>query len=715
MNSQASATTERMSPEREADLDTLCINTIRFLSVDAVEKANSGHPGLPMGAAPMAYVLWTRFLKHNPEHPEWFDRDRFVLSAGHGSMLLYSLLHLTGYDLPLEQIERFRQWGSITPGHPERGVAHGVEVTTGPLGQGFGNGVGLAIAEAYLAARYNRPGFEVINHRTYGIVSDGDLMEGVASEAASLAGHLRLGKLIYLYDDNHVSLAASTNLTFTEDRRKRFDAYGWHTQQVEDGNDLEAIERAIRAAEEETERPSFIDVRTHIGYGAPHKQDTFEAHGSPLGPDETRAAKQHLGWPVEPPFYVPEQALAHFREAIDRGRQAEEQWKRHLAEYGKTHPDMAAELDGLMHDRLPAGWNADIPRFPGDPKGMATRVASGKALNAIAPRLPGLIGGSADLNPSTHTAMNGLGDFENPKVAAELADHQGSAGGGWGYAGRNIYFGVREHAMGAALNGIAAHGGLIPFGATFLNFSDYMRPTFRLAAMQGLQVIYVFTHDSIALGEDGPTHEPVEQLLSLRAIPGLIVIRPADANETAEAWRIAIEERKRPVALVLTRQKVPVLDPAQYPQIGRGVRAGAYVLAPAAPSSRPRIILVATGSEVQLALGAREVLAKEGTEAWVVSMPSWNLFRMQPEAYRQEVFPSGVPLLAIEAGTSLGWTPYVGPQLAVVGIDRYGASAPGDVVLREYGFTVENVVNRARGVVGRKKQEDENNEEDRER
>jgi transketolase len=552
-------------------LDQQSINTARFLSVDAVQKANSGHPGLPLGAAPMAYVLWTRFLRHNPVNPRWFNRDRFVLSAGHGSMLLYSLLHLTGYDVPLEQIKQFRQWGSMTPGHPERGLTPGVETTTGPLGQGFGNGVGLAIAEAYLAARYNRPGFELINHCTYALVSDGDLMEGVAAEAASLAGHLKLGKLIYLYDDNRITLAASTQLTFTEDHAKRFAAYGWHTQSVEDGNNLDAIDRAIRAARQETERPSLLLVRTHIGYGSPHKQDTFAAHGSPLGEAEVKLTKQHLGWPVEPPFLVPKEAEQHFRQAIDHGREAEAEWHAKFTAYEKQFSELARELRQLINGELPQGWDATVPQFPSDAKGMATRVASGKVLNALASKLPGLIGGAADLNPSTHTELNEAGNFESSAMA--VGDLQGAAGGAWSYAGRNVQFGVREHGMGAILNGLAAHGGLIPFGATFLTFSDYLRPAIRLAALMEVQVVYVFTHDSIGMGEDGPTHQSVEQVASLRAIPRLIVIRPGDANETAVAWRVAMETRDRPVALVLTRQDVPTLDRKQF-AAAEGLRRG---------------------------------------------------------------------------------------------------------------------------------------------
>jgi transketolase len=679
-----------------AHLDQLAINTIRFLSVDAVQKANSGHPGLPLGAAPMAYVLWTRFLRHNPANPQWFDRDRFILSAGHGSMLLYSLLYLTGYDLPLEHIKQFRQWGSMTPGHPERGVLPGVETTTGPLGQGFGNGVGMAIAEAYLAARYNRPGFEISNHCTYGIVSDGDLMEGVAAEAASLAGHLQLGKLIYLYDSNHISLASSTHLTFTEDCAQRFAAYGWHTQSIEDGNDLEAIDGALRAARQETTRPSLILVRTHIGYGSPHKQDTFAAHGAPLGEEEVKLTKQQLAWPVEPLFHVPQEAAQHFRQAIDRGQQAEAAWNAQFAAYAQHYPELAHELRQLINGELPPGWDANIPHFPADAQGLATRVASGRVLEAISATLPGLIGGSADLNPSTNTVLKDAGDFEPPALA--VGDLQGSAGGGWSYAGRNLHFGVREHAMGASLNGIAAHGGLIPFGATFLTFSDYMRPAIRLAALMELQAVYVFTHDSIGLGEDGPSHQPVEHLASLRAMPRLTVIRPGDANETAVAWQVAMETRDRPVALILTRQNVSTLDRTQF-AAATGLCQGAYILADAA-QTQPQLILIASGSEVDLIVAARPLLEAQHIPVRLVSMPSWELFEAQPRAYRDAVLPPSVHArLAVEAGVTQGWHRYVGDRGDVIGVDSFGASAPGSVVMREYGFTVENVCQRALAVL----------------
>ncbi len=683
-------------------LDQLCVNTLRFLAVDAVQKANSGHPGLPLGAAPMAYTLWTRLLKHDPSRPDWFDRDRFVLSAGHGSALLYSLLHLSGYDLPLAQLEQFRQWGSRTPGHPERGVTPGVEVTTGPLGQGFANGVGMAIAEANLAARYNRDGFPVIDHYTYGIVSDGDLMEGVASEAASLAGHLKLGKLIYLYDDNQITLSAGSDMTFSEDRALRFQAYGWHTQAVADGNDVAAIERALSAARAETGRPSLILVRTHLGYGSPNKQDTIEAHGAPLGADEVALTKRALGWPEQPAFYVPPEAQARFLESGARGAEAAAAWDTLFERYAAAFPEPAGQLRLLIAGGLPAHWDGDLPVFPADAKGLATRTAAGKVMNALAPRWPALLGGSADLDPSTFTALNGFGDFQ-PGAADANADAnagrepQGSNGGGWSRAGRNLHFGVREHAMAAICNGLAAHGGAVPFCATFLIFSDYMRPSMRLAAMMGLHVIYVFTHDSIALGEDGATHQPVEQLAGLRAVPGLVVLRPADANETATAWRVAAQAA-RPVALVLTRQHVPTLDRNEYGDAD-GTRRGAYVLSEAA-DGRPTLILIATGSEVWLAVAAQRQLSAEGVQARVVSMPSWELFDEQPQAYRDAVLPPALTArLAIEAGVAQGWHRYVGARGDVLAVDGYGASAAGDVVMREYGFSVDHVCARCHALV----------------
>ena len=672
-------------------LDQQCIDTLRFLSVDMVQKADSGHPGLPLGAAPMAYVLWTRFMKHNPANPAWADRDRFVLSAGHGSALLYSLLHMTGYDLSLDDLGQFRQWGSRTPGHPERAHTAGVEVTTGPLGQGFANAVGMAIAEAQLAARYNRDGHAIVDHHTYVLASDGDLMEGVASEAASLAGHLKLGKLIVLYDDNYVTLAAGTPITFTEDRAARFRAYGWHTIEVRDGNDCAAIHAAIEEARAETTRPSLVLVRTHIGYGSP-EQDSYKAHGSPLGEEGVRKTRRKLGWPAGPTFLVPEEALRHMRQALEDGACAERRWNEAMAAYREAFPDVAAELERSHRAELPEGWDAGIPDFPADARGMATRVAGGKVLNAIAQKLPALSGGSADLDPSTKTAMDGLGDFNVPPVPGE--DTQGSDGGGWGRSGRNLHFGVREHAMAAICNGLAAHGGFIPFGATFLIFSDYLRPSLRLAALSGLHVIHVFTHDSIAVGEDGPTHQPVEQLANLRAIPDLTLIRPADANETAVAWRVAIETRGRPVCLALSRQDVPTLDRDRY-AAADGLRRGAYVLADA-ENGRPDLVLVASGAEVGLVVGAAGHLAAEGVAVRCVSMPSWDLFDAQDEAYRHSVLPPGVPTLAVEAGSPQGWHKYTGARGEVIGVDHFGASAPGSVVLEKYGFSVANVVAHAR-------------------
>jgi len=678
------------------ELDALCINTIRFLSVDAVQNAKSGHPGMPLDAAPMAYALWTRRLKHNPRNPHWFDRDRFVLSAGHGSMLLYSLLYLTGYDVSLDDIRQFRQWDSKAPGHPERGHTPGVEVTTGPLGQGLANAVGMAIAEAQLAAQYNRPGFAVVDHATYAIVSDGDLMEGVGAEAASLAGHLRLGKLTCLYDDNRVTLAAGTDITFSEDRAQRFAAYGWHTVTVADGNDTDAIDAALQAARVETSRPSLILVRTHIGYGSPNKHDSYEAHGSPLGVDEVRLTKRNLGWPEEPAFLVPDAALAHFREGVARGAATEATHAQLLHAYAAAWPDLARELAQRTNAELPDGWDTDIPVFPPDAKGMATRAASGKVMNALAPRLPALTGGSADLDPSTFTALKGFGDFNPPATPQD--DTQGSTGGGWSYAGRNVHFGVREHAMGAIVNGLAAHGAMLPYASTFLIFSDYMRPPIRLAALMRLHVVHVFTHDSIALGEDGPTHQPVEQLAGLRAIPGLTVIRPCDANETAVAWRIAVEARDRPVVLVLSRQDLPTLDRTRYASAER-VRDGAYVLLDA-PAKDPQLILIASGSEVRLIVAAAERLQAEGVAVRCVSMPSFDLFDALSAEQHAAVLPHAVHArLAVEAASPYGWHRYVGDRGDVLAVDRFGASAPGDVVMREYGFTVDEVCRRARALL----------------
>ena len=664
-------------------LDDLCINTIRMLAADCVQRANSGHPGMPMGAAPMAYVLWSKFLKHNPANPDWPDRDRFVLSAGHGSMLLYGLLHLTGYDLPLEELKNFRQWGSRTPGHPESYLLAGVETTTGPLGQGFANGVGMAIAERFLAARFNRPGHDVVDHYIYGIVSDGDLMEGVSHEAASLGAHLKLGKLIYFYDDNHITIDGSTDLAFTENRTARFAAYGWHVQQVDDGNDLAAIEKAIRAAQEVKDHPSLIAVRTHIGYGSPNKQDKASAHGEPLGPEELKLTKENLGWPLEPECYIPDEALAHFRQAVEKGKQTERAWRDRFESYEQAYPDKAEEWRRWMKGELPEDWEKEIPSFPEDPKGMATRVASGTVLTALAPKLPNLIGGSADLAPSNKTFIKGEPVFE-----------------GRSYQGRNFHFGVREHGMGSIMNGMALHGGLIPYGGTFLIFSDYMRPAIRLAAMMGLKVIYVFTHDSIGLGEDGPTHQPIEHLASLRAIPNMTLIRPCDANETAEAWRFAVKHKAGPVALALSRQGVPTLDrktlsPAE------GLLRGAYVLKDAG-NDKPDIILMATGTEVILVLEAAEALEKQDIPVRIVSMPSWQLFDMQPESYRHQVLPPDVRVrLAVEAGALQGWHRYVGGQGDIIGMTRFGASAPSKVLYEKFGFTADKIVEKALKLLGK--------------
>ncbi|HXZ34917.1 MAG TPA: transketolase [Thermodesulfobacteriota bacterium] len=683
------------------DLDQLCVNTIRMLSVDMVQEANSGHPGLPLGAAPMAYVLWTKFLKHNPENPKWPDRDRFVLSAGHGSALLYSLLHLTGYDLPLEEIKRFRQWGSKTPGHPEYGDTPGVECTTGPLGQGFAMGVGMALAERFLAAHFNRPGQEIVDHYTYGLVSDGDLMEGVASEAASLAGHLKLGKLIYLYDQNSITLAGETRLVFTEDVARRFEAYGWQVQAVENGNDLEAIARAIEKAREENSRPSLISVRTHIGYGSPLKHDTFEAHGSPLGAEEVAATKKNLGWPLEPKFFIPEEVRAHFHKITAQGAKIEEDWEAKLRSYQTAFPELRKHWDQWMKLELPGGWEKDIPVFPVDPKGVATRAAGGKIMNALAPRIPFLIGGSGDLNPSTNTVLKGRGNFQAPR--AEDTHVQGAEAGPWSYAGANLHFGVREHAMGSILNGMALHGGILPYGSTFLIFSDYMRPAIRLAALMKLRVIYVFTHDSVALGEDGPTHQPVEHIASLRAIPGLTVIRPADANEAAEAWKVAIQHEEGPVALLMTRQSIPVIDRTHFSP-AEGLKRGAYVLADS-PSGRAEVLILASGSEVQPALAAYQKLKEEGISSRLVSMPSWELFEKQPEEYRIQVVPRESLLkVSIEAGATLGWHKYVGPEGEAIGIDHFGASAPVKVILEKFGFTPENIMRRVKALLARRAQ-----------
>ena len=674
-------------------LDQLCVNSIRTLSIDAIQKASSGHPGMPLGAAPMAYVLWTRFLRHNPGNPMWYDRDRFILSGGHGSALLYSLLHLSGYDLPLDEVKNFRQLNSRTPGHPERGHTPGVEITTGPLGQGFANGVGMAMAEAYLATRFNRPGYEIVNHHTFAIVTDGDLMEGIVAEAASLAGHLKLGKLIYLYDDNGVCLAGTTNLSFTENCAGRFSAYGWQTIAVDDGNDLGAIAAALRVALAETERPSLILAKTRIGCGSPNKEGSFESHGSPLGEEEVRLTKRNLGLPEDPPFYIPDKVIDNFLQTREFGRKSEDEWNTLFSKYTVEHPELAREFERAMRGELPHDWMSAFPSFPADAKGMATRGASGKVLNAIAPALPEMIGGSADLNPSTQTVIKNGGDFEPLDNKPE--NLQGATGGPWGYDGRNVHFGIREHAMGAIANGMAAHGGIIPYTATFFVFSDYMRPPIRLAALMGLGVIFVFTHDSIGVGEDGPTHQPIEQLAALRAIPGLTVIRPSDANETAVAWRVAVENRDRPTALVFTRQETPILDRTEYAS-ANGLEKGAYVLADTG-GKNPELILIASGSEVGLIVAAQKLLTGEGLAVRTVSMPSWELFESQPEEYQNAVLPPSVSArLVVEAGISQGWHKYAGDRGDILCLDGFGVSAPGKVLFEKFGFTVENVTARAK-------------------
>lgn len=655
-------------------IDELCINTIRFLAVDAIQKANSGHPGMPMGDAAMAYVLWTKFLKHNPKNPGWFNRDRFVLSAGHGSMLLYALLYLTGYPLTLKDIKQFRQWGSKTPGHPEYDPSTGVETTTGPLGQGFATGVGMAIAERYLSEYFNRRGFPVVDYNIYAICSDGDLMEGISSEAASLAGHLGLGKIVYLYSDNRITIEGSTELTFTEDVARRFEAYNWHVQRV-DGNDLKAIERAIRAAKSEKKRPSLIIARTRIAFGSPNKQDTAESHGAPLGEEEVRLTKENLGWPVSPRFYVPRPALKHMRKAVERGRTEERIWNSLIKKYKRAYPELYRQWEEFTEGRLPDGWDRGLPEFSVNDGPIATRSASGKVLNVLADRVRNLIGGSADLAPSNNTYLKKYPDFGVKK------------------AGRNLHFGVREHAMAAALNGMALNGGVIPYGGTFLVFSDYMRPAIRLAAMMHQHVIYIFTHDSIGLGEDGPTHQPVEQLSSLRVIPDFTEIRPADANETREAWKIALQHTRGPVALVLTRQKVPVIDRRRYSS-ERGIHRGGYIIADS--EGTPDLILLASGSEVHLALEAYERLKGRGIKVRAVNMASFRLFEEQSARYKKKVLPPETrKRLAVEAGASLCWHRYVGLDGEVIGVDRFGASAPYKTVFEKFGFTVENIVRRA--------------------
>ena len=666
------------------DLEQKAINTLRFLSADAVQNANSGHPGLPMGAAPMAYALWTRHLRHNPKDPTWPNRDRFVLSGGHGSMLLYSLLHLTGYGLPLAEIKRFRQWESKTPGHPEYWVTPGVETSTGPLGQGFANAVGMAIAQAYLGSRFNRPGHKIFDYFVYAIVTDGDLMEGIASEAASLAGHLKLGKLVFLYDDNNISIDGSTNLTFTEDVGARFAAYGWHVQHVADGNDVESIDAAIQAAKADP-RPSLIRIRTVIGYGLPTRAGTEKAHGEPPGLEELNGAKKNLGWPLEPQFLIPADVLEFFHEAVDQGARHTADWQARLVAYRQAHPLLAKELQRVLAGELPEGWDADLPKFPADPKGMATRVSSGKVINALAEKLPDLIGGSADLHPSTKTFIDSAPDFQAGTPQ-----------------GRSIHFGVREHAMGGIVNGMNLTPGIIAFGATFLIFSDYMRASLRLSALSPYPSIWVYTHDSVGLGEDGPTHQPVEHLASLRAMPNMVVIRPADANETREAWVAAIRRRKAPTALALTRQNLPTLDRKEFAP-AKGLHKGAYVLADLGKRI-PELILMATGSEVQLIIAAGKRLSASGRTVRLVSFPSWELFEAQPKRYREQVLPPRIKLrLAVEAGVAQGWERWVGDHGVIISLERYGASAPGEIALEKLGFSVQNVLRHARSLLGSKK------------
>ncbi|UCF89462.1 MAG: transketolase [bacterium] len=651
------------------DIDKLSINTIRTLSMDAVQKANSGHPGMPMGAAAMAYVLWTKFLRHNPANPQWANRDRFILSAGHGSMLLYSLLHLAGYDLSMDDLKNFRQWGSRTPGHPENHLTPGVEVTTGPLGQGISNAVGMAIAEAHLSAKFNRPGFPVMDHYTYVIASDGDLMEGVASEACSLAGHLGLGKLIVLYDDNHISIDGSTDLAFTEDRMGRFNAYGWHTSQVSDGNDTAAIAGALEEAREEKDRPTIIAVRTHIGYGSPNKQDTADAHGSPLGEEEIRLTKEKLGWPADRSFHVPEEVAAHFRSVGEAGKREEEAWNGLFAAFEQEHPDLAATWRQMFRAELPEGWQKALPDLSG--QSMATRAASGKVINALAPALPRLVGGSADLAPSNNTFIDDEGTFSREDRL-----------------GRNFHFGVREHGMGAIANGMSLHGALHPYVGTFLIFSDYMKPAIRLSVLSQCPATFIFTHDSIGLGEDGPTHQPIEQMAGLRSIPHLIDIRPADAAETVEAWRIALESSE-PTALILTRQKVPAIDRSGRPAAS-AIEKGAYILAETGYDQRA--IILASGSEVGPALEAMELLDAKGVHVRVVNVASFELFQRQPESYRREVLPDEISArVAVEAASPFGWERFTGSRGRIIGIDRFGSSAPGDLNMVKFGFTAQNI------------------------
>ncbi|PKN51821.1 MAG: transketolase [Deltaproteobacteria bacterium HGW-Deltaproteobacteria-13] len=678
-------------------LEKKCIDTIRFLAADAIEKAKSGHPGMPLGAAAAAFTLWTRHLKHNPKNPQWPDRDRFVLSSGHASMLLYSLLHLTGYDLSLDDIKNFRQWSSRTPGHPEYKHTPGVEVTTGPLGQGLANAVGMAIAEAHLAARFNREGANLVDHFTYVMAGDGDMMEGVTAEACSLAGHLRLGKLIVLYDDNRVTLAGSAALSCTENIELRFKAYGWQVQKVADGNDVAAIDRAIKKARRETEKPSFICVQSTIGYGAPGKQGKCDAHGSPLGEKELQGAKDNCGWPAEEPFRVPEDVQKYFRKALSRGKKSEKQWRDILDICKQKDPAIAGEFERIVRGVLPENWESALSEFPKDSKDVATRKAGEIVMQAIAAKVPELAGGSADLNPSTFTWLKGLGDFQNPAFPA--TGLHGMVGGPWGYEGRNIHFGVREHAMGSIAVGMALHGGIIPYTATFLPFADYMRPPMRLAALMGVRAIFVFTHDSIGVGEDGPTHQPIEQIMNLRQVPNMTVIRPADANETLEAWRLALTNASGPTTLVFSRQNLPVLDRSVC-SAASGTQKGGYILWESAPN--PELILIATGSEVSLALSAARKLAENGMKVRVVSLPSWEIFDRQPQEYRENVLPPAISArIAVEAGIKLGWEHYVGLSGKIIGMETFGASAPASILFEKFGFTADRIIAAAQELLHR--------------
>lgn len=666
----------------KADIEQLGINTVRVLSVDAVQKANSGHPGTPMGIAPIGHVLWAHTMNYNPHNPEWPNRDRFILSAGHACMLQYSFLYLTGYELTLDDIKNFRQLHSKAAGHPEFGLINGVDVTTGPLGQGFANGVGFAIAQKHLAARFNKPGFDLFDYKIYAICSDGDIMEGVTAEAASLAGHLKLGNMIYFYDDNHISIEGDTSLAFNEDVAKRFEAYGWHVQEVADGNDLKALTEAVRNAQQETERPSLIKVRTHIAYGSPNKVDTAGSHGSPLGADEVKLVKKNFGFDPEQSFVIPEEILNYYRGKGNEGIDLEQKWNELYQSYKEKYPELATQYDQERSTKLPEGWKDNLPVFSAAEGKVATRKASGKVLNAIAASLPSLVGGSADLAPSTDTNLD--------KYSSFTANDRN---------GRNFHFGIREHAMGSALNGLALTKGMIPYGATFLVFSEYMRPAIRLAAIMKIRPIFIYTHDSIGLGEDGTTHQPVEQLISLRSIPNLVVIRPADANETAQAWRVAIEHSRGPVALVLTRQSIPVIDQEKYTPAAE-LERGAYILSDS--ESEPDVILIGTGSEVSLLIEAQEKLKEEAISTRVISMPSWELFEKQDEFYKEKVFPKAMKKrLAVEAGSTLGWHKYVTDEGDIIGMTTFGESAPAEELYKEFGFTVDNVLSRAKALINR--------------